>query len=458
MTAQRTIPFGTGRHLGTLYHRETSTTWSGGAEWWPFNSQEEAYGPVSVPADAQVRLWASQKADNRWERVPARFEGLRDLAPDDLDSLCVLTPDPGWVSDIAHLTGLSELSAEGWDELSEDELRRLLGLQQLIGLDVGYSEIRPDRLARLIDANPKLRFLNAVVSNVGDDSARVIAQRPLRWLDLGNTRITDAGLRRLGGLTDLQLLNLNECAVGDDGMGALAGMELLQRLELDGTTVTDAGLAPVVGEMRRLEYLSLSKTGVGDGTVASLACPGLQQLSLSDTKVTGATLDPDLLGQLTHLSLFSAPVTREGMERISRLPVLQSLTLIGAPINDAALAKLNGHPTLERIELMDAPVSPRAVLDLIESLPNLKRLGRGLFGLYRTPEAIAEYAAKLRTAPPNARTITFEELEPVAGASRHLAGQLDGPRPHCRRILARSPGVRVRSLRAALGRMPGRGR
>lgn len=423
MKRQRTIPFASGRHLGTLYHRDPSTTWSGSAEWWPFNSNEEVHGPVSVPADAQVRLWASQKADNRWERIPASFEGLRDLAPDDLDSLCVLTPDPGWANDIAHLTGLSELSAEGWEELSEGELRRLLGLQQLIGLDLGYSEIQRSHLARLIAANPNLRFLNAGGSNVGDASADAIASRPLEWLDLGNSHITDAGLRRLGGLTDLRFLKLNECAVGDPGMGAMAGMTALRHLTLEHTEVTDAGLAPVVGRLRHLEYLSFHRTSVGDGTVASLACPGLQQLSLGDTTVTGATLDPDLLGQLRYLGLLSAPLTREGMERISRLPALQYLSLMGTPIDDAALAKLNGHPTLERIELMDVPVSPRVVLDLIESLPNLKRLGRGLFGNFTTPEAIAEYAAKLRTAPANARTVNFEDLEPVPGRADTMQGR-----------------------------------
>jgi hypothetical protein len=60
---------------------------------------------------------------------------------------------------------------------------------------------------------------------------------------LTNTRLTDAGLVHLRGLTSLQTLGLGNTQNTDAGLAHLQGRTGLQNLSLGGSQVTDAGLA-----------------------------------------------------------------------------------------------------------------------------------------------------------------------------------------------------------------------
>jgi hypothetical protein len=61
-------------------------------------------------------------------------------------------------------------------------------------------------------------------------------------LDLGATRVTDAGLKGLAGLTQLKNLYLQDTNVTDDGLKYLRGLKQLQSLDLNGTKVTARGI------------------------------------------------------------------------------------------------------------------------------------------------------------------------------------------------------------------------
>ena len=67
-------------------------------------------------------------------------------------------------------------------------------------------------------------------------------------LDLGHTRVMDAGLKELSGLKSLQALNLYRTLITDAGLKELAELKSLHYLALSGTKVTEAG----VGELRKL--------------------------------------------------------------------------------------------------------------------------------------------------------------------------------------------------------------
>ena len=62
-------------------------------------------------------------------------------------------------------------------------------------------------------------------------------------LNLSRSKITDAGLLHLKGLTSLQTLSLYRTQVTDAGLVHLTGLTSLKSLDLRGTKVTDAGVA-----------------------------------------------------------------------------------------------------------------------------------------------------------------------------------------------------------------------
>ena len=64
----------------------------------------------------------------------------------------------------------------------------------------------------------------------------------LGTLDVEGTKITDAGLEHLKGMTDLVTLKLGRTGITDAGLSHLEGMTRLRNLGLEDTKVTEAGV------------------------------------------------------------------------------------------------------------------------------------------------------------------------------------------------------------------------
>src|SRR5262249_11425215 len=80
-------------------------------------------------------------------------------------------------------------------------------------------------------------------ADVTDASLKGLAKfERLHTLYLGGSKVTDAGLKELNGLKELQRLSFSS-RMTDTGLKELAGLKSLQTLTLDQTTqVTDAGV------------------------------------------------------------------------------------------------------------------------------------------------------------------------------------------------------------------------
>jgi internalin A len=97
----------------------------------------------------------------------------------------------------------------------------------------------------------------------------------LQELVLGSTKVTDVGLKELKELNSLKKLCFDSCPkVTDAGMKELAGLTSLESLYLVGTGVKGPGLKELKG-LKRLRTLEFSQDGVTDescGVCASSAC------------------------------------------------------------------------------------------------------------------------------------------------------------------------------------------
>ena len=140
------------------------------------------------------------------------------------------------------------------------------------------------------------------------------------------TKITDAGLVYLKGLTNLQNLNLAVPQITDAGLVHLKELTNLQTLNLSATQVTDAGLVHLKG---------LDK---------------LQALDLAFTKITDS-----------------------GLVHLKGLVKLQTLDLmVCTQITDAGLVHLKGLARLQELNLRLTKITDSGVTDLKKSLPNCK--------------------------------------------------------------------------------------
>ena len=88
-------------------------------------------------------------------------------------------------------------------------------------------------------------------------------------LYLGDTKITDAGLKEVAKLQKLTFLRLSFTNITDAGLKKVAKLQQLTYLGLRGTKITDVGLKEVA-KVKQLKYLYLTGTKITKAGVAEL--------------------------------------------------------------------------------------------------------------------------------------------------------------------------------------------
>lgn len=159
--------------------------------------------------------------------------------------------------------------------LPEGERRAVeeLQIRQASEYEATLSGLRaevPGSLRAILPGERDLEYTAAIAgATLGDAELQKLGSvgNDLLWLDLSRTGVTDAGLKVLVKMPNLEHLDLRGTAVGDDGVRALAPLNNLKTLGLYGTRVTDAALEALRG------------------------LPSLRRLYVGGTKVTGPGLD-----------------------------------------------------------------------------------------------------------------------------------------------------------------------
>jgi peroxiredoxin/Leucine-rich repeat (LRR) protein len=174
----------------------------------------------------------------------------------------------------------------------------------------------------------------------------------LQELILNKTKVSDAELVHLEGLTSLEQLHLNKTLITDEGLVHLKELDQLKLLHVHDTKVTDAGLV-CLEEMRSLQRLDIGETQVTDAGLAHLkGLTNLEWLNLYGTKVAGAGLvHLGGMDKLKTLHLGKTPVTDEGLAHLKGLTRLEELLLEEVQISDAGLAHLKDLTSLRLLNL-----------------------------------------------------------------------------------------------------------
>jgi len=162
-------------------------------------------------------------------------------------------------------------------------------------------------------------------------------------------RLSDANLEKadfalIGQLRELETLDLSRTNVTDDDLRPLGGLPKLRELKLWGARLDGSGLKHLSG----LE--------------------GLERLDMGDTKVTDESLRHlTELGNLHHLVLVRALVGDAGLEHVAQMGGLRSLKLTGTKVTDEGLRSLRRLGDLRGLTLDDTAITDAGLKYLAES-------------------------------------------------------------------------------------------
>ena len=288
---------------------------------------------------------------------------------------------------------------------TDQTLRQLTHLRHLKHLDLtSCRELTPAGLAPLRDLQ-NLESLSFYCTPISDDGLRHFAGlRGLKFLNLDSgkitrngmilgPRLTDAGLKHIEGLVNLESLTISGQGITDAGLAHLKGLTSLQVLSLLGTQVTLTGIIKLSEALpntdiragwcrvrRKTGSLWLEGSGTSDFHLEQAsALRGLKALNIHNMgNITDAGLENltrfEALERLTMQH--GRQITDAGLKHVGRLGKLRKLNLwYCRNITDNGADHLKGLTSLQELELGATKVSARGIDVLQEALPDCKIRG-----------------------------------------------------------------------------------
>lgn len=171
----------------------------------------------------------------------------------------------------------------------------------------------------------------------------------LKAVDLGETRITDAGLKELCKLSNLESVYLDETSITDKGLPVLDKIERLAWLDLSNTKVTVKCVDTLV-QFKALTHLFLNKIDLSKQDVERI-------VTLNKLQSLGVKSLPDeMVPQLAKLEIKDLRLGRlgtKGVADLEKLSKLESLRLQGglAYIDAGGWKSLSELKALRTLEL-----------------------------------------------------------------------------------------------------------
>lgn len=182
---------------------------------------------------------------------------------------------------------------------------------------------------------------------IGPQTHSFLDQTVIVQLMLNNPKIGDAELERLRGLTGVRLVDLGDSKVTDAGLSYLQKMEQLDVLYLNHTAITRIDTLAKLPKLRnlRLDFSQVPET--------NLAC--LEQFPA-----------------LRSVSLAGLHITEVGTKELAKCRQLETLNLAVANLGDHGLVPLHALKKLQSLSLKDAKFNPMDLQAFQQAVPECK--------------------------------------------------------------------------------------
>ncbi len=244
-----------------------------------------------------------------------------------------------------------------------------------------------DFFADVISVSMPQSQSDAILAHVG-------RLRRLERLDARATRVTDAGLEHLRGLSELRSLSCSGTpALTDAGLGHLSGLGRLESLSIEGPTrIEGPGLAHLAS-LNRLRFLLIHiESEAGLPSLSRLI--GLRKLFIDMPKVTDMVLAQlSRLTWLEDLAFGGESGSDAGMAHFRSLTNLDTLQVYGPWFTDAALVPVLEMHHLSTFFLADTTSVTAAELNHLQrQRPSLR------LGINGSGQASADRLALLRSS------------------------------------------------------------
>ena len=343
-----------------------------------------ARGQVHIPAGKRVIVCIRGIGV-----TPERYlTALKSLGPDDLYGLQFFVINPVHIGDdliepITRLTGLRKLSL-GSVGVSPRGLALLAQLPQIeeLSTPVGLTDMGMAEIAKM----QSLKRLNVFRDQLTDAGLRSLGKLTnLEELILyGNPGMTENGLKALTNLRSLRHLRLGkECLFTDRGIAHLASLPSLKVLWLDTHNITDESLR-WLARSKSLERLNMYwlDTITDRGIVYLKDAPRLRKLDVGHARLTDAGLAQfAAYGNLDYLRL-PGGFTDTGINNLANINHLKYLWIncySGSPLTDKALATVSNLRELEELYISGTGFTNEGI-ELLAKLENLQVLNILQFG------------------------------------------------------------------------------
>jgi hypothetical protein len=190
--------------------------------------------------------------------------------------------------------------------------------------------------------------------------------RRLVKVSLGGNDVSDADLELLRQSPMIRSVTLHTTSrVTNAGLRHLASLPNLEELTLIGPQFSDASLEPI-GRLRHLLSLHIINANLSNDGLRHLApLAGLREAQLKCSLTDASLHHLPVLPSLLTLRLQSEHVSDKGLTALTRLPRLLELELV-CVVTDAGMAHLHTLKKLERLECYREPRLERTVTALEE--------------------------------------------------------------------------------------------
>ena len=275
----------------------------------------------------------------------------------------------GWLHLVLGDEYFAEVCSVTWNLGSEEDLELLRDFPGLTGLRLVGPAVTDAALRRLtgLAQLDGLTLDGGVISEHGLES---LAELPnLHALQLANCSLSDdrteRGLKVLAKLPNLRFLELANCSLSDDSLKALYGAPSLVDLRLREANVTEPAILAIRAANPALAVSfgnSRSKEDPENYLPSVQQLPDVKKLAFKGPRMSDATLAVlKDARSLTALRLVRCRVTDEGLASLRSLTQLTRLEVGGTNVSDTVMSDLRKQPEFADLARSDCQITDRGL-------------------------------------------------------------------------------------------------